>query len=277
MITHTKLTEHMGIQIELSYQEAMHESSSNWKDLLYTKKVLVFKNWNGLTPEDMTLFGKKFGSPWTGTQYDCIREHSSLASTGIYYSIYNNKNYPKLEDLPWHVDMANEPNLKKYPIRFLYCIELPSHSEGNSTDISNMIQAYKDLSNEEKEYFSNVTFTYQNFYHPGTNLQELSAVEIHPYTNEKFLRFNVIHKDKGWITTCHYKNIDGSVTTINNREMYAYIKEIASRYEYVHNWKVGDLLIFDNWGTIHKKGSETIYDDSTGSRTFIRLTIDNDF
>ena len=278
MFIYKKLVDHLGIFVDISYDTAMSIDGSSWKDLLYKNKVLVFKDWQGLSPEQLCDFSKKFGSPWTKEMYDYTRENSVLGQNNISYTHYNNKAYSRLSaDIPWHSDIANEPNFKKYPIRMLYCIGLPSHFDGNSTNISNLAKAYSELSDQEKEYFENVTFTYQSWQYPGTNIVDYSAVEVHPYTKEKFLRFNVVSKDKGWIRNGYYKNPEGKITELINKDLYALIKETADKYEYVHNWNVGDLVIFDNWATIHKKGSGTIYEDSIGFREFIRLTIDNDF
>jgi len=40
---------------------------------------------------------------------------------------------------------------------------------------------------------------------------------------------------------------------------------------------VGDVLIFDNWATIHRRGDMEILEGSEGRRSFIRISIDHEF
>jgi alpha-ketoglutarate-dependent taurine dioxygenase len=278
MINFTQLTDYIGASVNHSYNEAMEIPDTYWKELLHTKKVLLFKNWKNLEPKDVASFSTKLGSLWNKEMYDYTREHSYLDENDNTYTVYSNQSYLRLsQDIPWHVDIANEPNFERYPIRVLYCKNLPSHYEGLSTDVSNLIALYNELSTDEKEQFANSYFTYQSWQYPGTYIKDLSAVCKDPYTNELFLRINVVHPDKGWIRSWYELNDDGTKTVLDNNTLKQIIQQRCHKYMYSHDWEVGDLLIFDNWGTIHKKGKGAIFEDSTGSREFIRVTVNNGY
>jgi len=275
MIPYTSLNEYAGAIVSLTYNELLQTNNTDLRDLLFEKKVLVFKNFAGLSPKQIIDVASKLGTPWTYKQYTAIKEDARLDATGRAYTDYTNQSYSRLfSGIPWHVDIANEKEFARYPSRILYCIELPSEFRGMTTDVSNMEAAYSNLTDEEKEFYSNVFFTYQSWQKIGTNIRDLPAVETHPRTGKKFLRLNAVSQDNGWIRAWYKLNSDGTKTYLDNAELKKIVLDLGNKYQYAHNWEVGDMIIFDNWGTLHRKGEGEIFPNSTGNRRFVRISID---
>ena len=145
------LTNHIGIESNITYSEAMMLSPDELRKLLHTNKFLVFKGWNNLTPVDIIEFAKKFGKIWSYSDYQKIKEIARFSSTGEAYTDYSDKSYARLfAGIPWHVDISNEIGFSRNPARILYCIDLPSSYTGFSTDITSLVEAYSNLSIEDK-------------------------------------------------------------------------------------------------------------------------------
>lgn len=275
MIPYNSINQYIGANIELTYTDAMQISSDELRDLLFTKKVLVFKAWNNLTAREVGEFAAKFGTRWTYNQYTTIQEIARLDSCGNAYTKYKDTSYSRLlTGIPWHADIANEPNLPRYPARLLYCVSLPSDATGLSTDVSNLVVAFDDLSEEQKLELESVYYVYQSWQQIGTNIVEMPAIEIHPYTRQKFIRLNAVSSDRGWIRSWYKLNSDGTKTHLDNNQLKEIVIQIGEKYQYSHAWEVGDLIIWDNWGTMHRKGAGIIHKNSTGPREFLRLSVD---
>lgn len=277
MMNYTSINPYLGLQVNLSYPDAMNTDSEILKDLLYNNRLLVFKNWHNCSSTDLVKFSEKFGIPWKLQKYKNLNEAGYQDILGNAYTVYSNKSYRRLDNdvgIPWHVDVANEPNMERYPTRLLYCVELPTHYEGLTTDFANLAYAYENLNEDEKQLFESSYFVYQSWQNIGTNIQELSAVAIHPYTKKKFLRFNAVSQKEGWIRNWVQYDVNGNKNYLSNDILKKYIDDFGNKYKYCHAWEIGDLLVFDNWATMHRKGSGNIFQDSQGLRSYIRITVD---
>lgn len=274
MIPHTILNENIGAKLELSYDQAMLIDDSELRDLLYRKKILVFKGWHGLSPSQVVKFGQKFGEPWGRSQYRDLKELCIVDKDGFAFTRYTDKSYSRLsEGIPWHVDVANEPNMERYPSRILYCTGMPNKYKGLNTDVTNMAKAYDELSDDMKSFLANVYLVYQSWQNIGTNITDLPAIGVHPYTKERFLRFNAVNKINGWIRDWFKLHPDGTKEFLDPEVLRRLMDELGEKYLYSHSWEVGDLVIFDNWATMHRKGNGEVYEGNNGVRCFIRISI----
>lgn len=275
MIDYNSLNEHIGINVHLSYDDAMNCTNDELRDLLFKHKVLLFKNWNSLSNAQVIDFAEKFGSIWGSRWYLDHNEAVKYDSIGRAYTDYSDHSYSRLfTGIPWHVDIANEPNKPRYPARILYCVELPSSFNGLSTDVSNMAAAFNNLTTAEQLELEATRFVYQSWQKVGTNIKELPAIETHPYTKEKFIRLNAVSQTNGWIREWYKILPGGDKKSLDSEELKKLVLDTGNKYQYVHNWEVGDLLIFDNWATMHRKGVGAINEGSTGRRRFTRISID---
>lgn len=275
MIPHNSINQYLGARVELSYSETMKYSSDELRALLFTAKVIVFKNWNGLTAAQIGNFAAKFGTLWTYEQYTHIKETARLDTSGNAYTEYADTSYTRLfKGIPWHVDIANERGLPRYPSRVLYCVNVPTKFTGLTTDISNLAVAFDRLTDEEKTELSQTYYVYQSWQQLGTNIIDLPAIETHPYTKQQFIRLNAVSEQNGWIRRWYKLKADGTKTWLDNERLKEIVDNLSSSYQYSHTWEIGDLIIWDNWATIHRKGLGSILEGSVGGRKFYRWSID---
>jgi taurine dioxygenase len=176
----------------------------------------------------------------------------------------------------WHTDHTNQ----EFPPKFtmLYPIHLPD--QGGGTSVCNMRAAYDALPDDWKKritpmktantLISSARFDISN---PDVLKEQLAAkkpptiqplVRTHPETGTKAIWF---HKSK---TEC--------VLGMEPQETQDFLEEllevaIKPEFAYVHEYKLGDLLIIDNRSAMHKAGFD--YDHSQ-HRMLYRILVRGD-
>ncbi|MCX4160009.1 MULTISPECIES: TauD/TfdA family dioxygenase [Paraburkholderia] len=162
----------------------------------------------------------------------------------------------------WHTDMSYSSTIAFTNI--LYGIQIPQRngrSLGN-TEFCNMHAAYDDLPNHIKTRLASMTIThdFNKFWEmmrrergstraPLTDAQRAAKPPVrhpvfltHPLTGHK-----VLYANPGYAMRINELSEDES------EDMLAFLFEHQTqpRYRYAHDWKVGDVLMWDNIGTIH--------------------------
>jgi alpha-ketoglutarate-dependent taurine dioxygenase len=176
----------------------------------------------------------------------------------------------------WHTDHTNQERPPKFTM--LYPIHLPDR--GGGTSVCNMRAAYDALSDDWKEritpmktantLISSARFDVSN---PDILKEQIESkkpptiqplVRTHPETGTKAIWF---HKSKT-------ENILG-MTPEATQDFLAELLEVAFKPEfaYVHEYKLGDMLIIDNRSAMHKAGFD--YDHSQ-HRMLYRILVRGD-
>lgn len=153
----------------------------------------------------------------------------------------------------WHIDGASDdvPNLAA----LLNARKLSD--EGGDTHFANTYTAYDDLSDEEKQTYEQLRVVHsfeisQRFVNPEPHSRELEfwqsrTPKVHPlvWTHASGRKSLVLG------STAHYiENMDMA----EGRLLLNRLREKATQPNnvYVHKWQLGDLLIWDNTGTMHR-------------------------
>ncbi len=162
------------------------------------------------------------------------------------------------ETLDWHVNRPSEP--ERAPIIWLYAVK---GSKGSVTSWIDNKKAYEDLPQNIKEECANVKFTCG--FRRGRYSTEPAFREHHNkdcvqnliYTNEMgstglFFPFNQI--------------IEGVP-----KELFEYLKKhiLQDKYRYDHHWEDGDVVISEQWLTIHRRN----YFENMKERLLHRIAI----
>jgi len=279
-IKHTPINKDIGSLVEASFDEMMQFDDFELRELIYRRKALVFKNVN-VSADEMAAFSKKFGKPWTADMYqNHTKEHFKVAANEVAYTEYDDKSYPRLyKSLTWHCDIANERGLEPFPFRLLYCTDLPTKMKGGSTDVADLGIIRRDWDNKPPHNINlkNLNFLYNSWQKNFTNQKWYPAIDRHPWTGEEFVRYNAFGTDGAWILRTVIKKEDGDVWLPNEFMRDLSVGQIEATDFLEHKWEVGDVLIFDNWATIHRRGDMEILEGSEGRRSFIRISIDHEF
>jgi len=178
------------------------------------------------------------------------------------------------DEAEWHTDMSY--NLEPPSASILYALEVPPH--GGDTSFLNMYEAYKvlptDLRNKVERFTAkhdasvNSTGRRRKGFQPVTDVSQAPGarhpmLRTHPVTGRKALylgrRLNACIVDLP---------VEESEHTLD--ALWYEIRQAG--YTYTHQWKVGDLLLWDNRCTMHRRDAF----DPTARRLMHRTQIKGD-
>ncbi len=152
-------------------------------------------------------------------------------------------------DLDWH---ANRPSaeMERKPLIWLRSV---FGTKGTRTSWANCTRAYHDLP-PDLQYeltaldgifgFEPNSYTTWNEWKPHRNMQGIKIVRSVPGLAEKVLFFP-------FLQLFGFKN----KTEAEFQKIYQLLKShiLQDKYIYHHDWQDGDVLISEQWGTIHKR------------------------
>ncbi len=162
----------------------------------------------------------------------------------------------------WHTDMSYSKTIAFSNV--LYALEIP-HRDGQplgNTAFCNMHAAYADLSDDLKARLAGMTITHDfaKFWdmmrlERGSSRPPLSDAQrqakppvahpiflTHPITGKKVLYANPGYAMR--INELPVQESDAVLATL-------FEHQVRNQYQYQHRWTVGDVLMWDNLGTLH--------------------------
>ena len=171
----------------------------------------------------------------------------------------------------WHTDSS----FRKIPClaTILYAVTIPP--EGGDTEFANMIAAFDSLSGEEKGRLRQQkavhSYAYSRSANPG-ELEEMSAEELAkvPDTHHPIIRRHDGDKAVVYLGG-HVSHIEGKDVTESRAEVRALEDRLTNVGNvYRHQWREGDVLIWDNRSTLHRL---TGYEIDKYARVMRRCTV----
>ncbi len=230
-------------------------AASEIRALLEERGVLVFPK-VGFTDEEQIAFTETLGT------FAPEMRGEKIYKVTLDTKVNQLADYLK-GSLYWHLDGT----MNEVPIlaSLLSMKQLPS-SGGGDTLFCNTYAAYDDLSDEEKAEFADYRVMHSAwnslfYYDPepalGT-LQQMMAIG----DNELPLVWNHRSGRKSLVLGCTARHING-MDFKKSAELLVRLRDWATKPDYVyrHVWSVGDLVMWDNTGTMHKA---TPYDPDSG-------------
>jgi alpha-ketoglutarate-dependent taurine dioxygenase len=174
----------------------------------------------------------------------------------------------------WHIDGANDDVPAKATM--LNCRVLSEEGTGD-TMIANTFAAYEDLPDEDKQLIANLKARHcleasQRMVYPDPSYAMVQR------WHERSSRFHPVvwqhasgHKSLLIGATAYY--IQG-MDVEEGRALLCRLQEFATQPQYVyrHKWQVGDFLLFDNTGTMHKAAPY----DLSSKRLMDRTTLEGE-
>lgn len=176
----------------------------------------------------------------------------------------------------WHTDHTNQERPPKFTM--LYPIHLPD--QGGGTSVCNMRAAYEALPDDwkaritsmktENTLISSARFDIAN---PDILKEQMAAQK--PPTVQPLVR---THPDAGTKAIWFHKGKTERIIGMEPKETQDFLEElldvaIKPEFAYVHEYKLGDLLIVDNRSAMHKAGFD--YDHSQ-HRMLYRILVRGD-
>ena len=215
---------------------------------LLTNLVVVLKDQHGLLPGEEIEFCERFGKVQKLPEDEKERhlDHMPEQTNGI-FMVTGGGLFGHKETLDWH---ANQPSsAERSPLIWLYGVE---HTKGSKTSWINNKLAYDDLPRETKERLKKIN-VYCGFstgnYTPST------------FFKEHINRDNpipLVYTNDGGMTGLFFPfyqilEFEGDNSDFNNVMKYITNHVTQEKYQYHHEWQDGDVVISEQWLSIHKR------------------------
>ncbi len=208
-----------------------------------------------LTPPQFAAFSKQFGEP----QLQLVRRRRNEAAPEV---AIHETTYEKPEDKPddmqmirlsgWHTD----DSFMEEPCRYTLLQSVAIPDSGGQTRFCNVARAYAELTDAEKRRLEGLraVHDYDTRRAPArpTALTQSEKAE----TREVIHPLVINHKETGTKAIYYNFNRTDRIVDMDRAESDAlldWVNETITRpeYRYEHEWRVGDILFWDNRGVIH--------------------------
>ncbi|HET7739755.1 MAG TPA: TauD/TfdA family dioxygenase [Mycobacterium sp.] len=248
--------EHIGTEIVAEKAALLSgEHAGTIRDLLQSRGVLVFPKL-GFSDEEQIAFTETLGT--------FAAEHTGGKLYKVSLDTEVNKQADYLKgSLYWHLDGT----MNEVPIlaSLLQSVALGNPDEGD-TEFCNTYAAYDALSDEDKADLEGLTVMHSAwntlfYYDPEPDVRTLRQMQA---IGDRELPLVWTHSSgrKSLVlgaTAHHVVDMDYR----KSAELLVHLRDWATapRFVYRHKWSVGDLVIWDNTGTMHRA---TPYDPTSG-------------
>jgi taurine dioxygenase len=214
-----------------------------------------------LTDDDLIAFSEKFGElDWAPVQESGRRYVEGHPEIYVVSNVI--KNGEPIGSLgageaTWHTDMSYIPDPPKASV--LYALEVPP--AGGNTYFCNMYRAYESLPEELKRRTERLMLKHDGTYNSGGYVRQGITAADNPITSRgAFHPLVCTHPETKrrvlYLGRRRNAYIDGlslhdSESLLDRLWSYATREEFAWRNE----WRVGDLVLWDNRCTMHRRDS----------------------
>ena len=256
-LVHEPIKEKIGSRILNSKEEILSGAlSAQLRDLIEQRGVLVFPQIN-FTDEEQIEFTKTLGN------YAPENKDGSVSKITL-----DTKENPAAAEylkgsLYWHIDGTRN----EVPIfaSMLSC-KVPSPKGTGNTGFCNTYAAYDDLPADKKAEYEELRVLHAPwaslfYYEPEPSLAKLKGMQA---IGEKELPLVWTHKSgrKSLVIGCTAHHVVG-VDYAKSAEIIVGLREWATseQFSYSHEWSVGDCVMWDNTGTMHRAEA---YDPTCG-------------
>jgi alpha-ketoglutarate-dependent taurine dioxygenase len=249
MLTTVNLTPRIGTEITADRRALLDGSvAAELRRLLEARGVLVFREFN-LSQDEQVAFTKTLGA---------LDEPGGQKVMKVSLNREEQKDTPHMVEylqgsFYWHIDGSTDdvPALAS----LLTCRRLSE--SGGQTEFANTYAAYDDLPEDEKKALAKVRVVHsleaaQRYVRPEPSIAELQAwrrrpAKTHPliWTHQSGRKSLVLGA-----TASHVEGMDREEGTA----LLCRLREWATQRQFVyqHEWTVGDLVIWDNTGVMHR-------------------------
>ena len=246
-----------------------------WLDHL----VLLFRG-QSLSSDELLALGARFGklddTPRPQPTDQLGQHRRQMALSIVSNVIENGKPIGALSivDLVWHTDMSY---IEVPPdASILHALEVPA--VGGETGFCNMYRAYETLPQSLRSRLNGLTIKHDATHNSGGFLRkgfDLPAdVTRSPGPNHPVIRthpetgFNTLYLGRRPYSHVHGLPVSESEALLNQLWSHAAKPEFA----WYHNWAVGDVVIWDNRCTMHRRNAFDNSDRRIMHRTQIKGT-----
>lgn len=255
VMTNTKLNfevikPKIGARVLNSKEELLSgELSSAINDLLEDRGVLVFKHLN-LTEEEQIRFSNSLGGNATEIGVDGGAIFSISLDAGEHHKSVIE--YLK-GSLFWHVDGTMNP----VPVRGSILTSKVLPTWGGNTEFSNCYAAYDDLPAESKAKIDDLRVVHAMWVSQLYHTPEPTLEQLDDWMSKGTQELPLVWKHKtgrnSLVLGNTARNVVGKDYEESARILHGLREHATSEpYHYAHHWEVGDSVMWDNTGTLHR-------------------------
>ena len=247
----TKLLNDWAIEVQdIDIKSATEKEAIDIAKMTISNMVVVIKN-QKLTPDDEINFCQKIGN-YQSTDNDRAK-HINVRDGVLRVTGQKNKHgeeglFGHTSALDWHSNQASNKDRK--PLIWLYAKE---GTKGSKTSWISMIEAYNKMPSTLKEKIKDVQITL------GYKIGSYSNSKFFKEHHHKNIPFNLVHTNDAGQTGMYFPflQIFGMVGKTNEEfeSLMAELKEfvLEDRFRYDHLWEDGDIVLSEQWLSIHKR------------------------
>lgn len=225
------------------------ELSAEINELLEQRGVLVFKRL-GLTEQEQVTFTNLLGGNATEIGVDGGAIFSISLDKGEHHrSVIE---YLK-GSLFWHVDGTMNP----VPVRGSILTSKVLPTWGGNTEFANCYDAYDDLPQETKDKIDDLRVVHAMWVSQLYHTPEPSIEQLNDWMSKGMQELPLVwhHQNgrKSLVLGNTARNVVGKDYEESARILHGMREHATSEpYHYAHQWEVGDSVMWDNTGTLHR-------------------------
>lgn len=225
--------------------------------------VLVFRD-QPLTQGEQVAFSAYFGPLNKGLRratgaptrfdYDELIDVSNVTIDGAVATREDHHLIGTLANQLWHSDSSFQQRPIKYSA--LYAVTIPPASEGGDTEFCDLRAAYDALPEKTKHEIDGLVgrhFAFHSRFMLGDDKYTPEQLSAMPAAHWPLVRTHPASHRKVLFVGSHCSEIVG-MTIPESRLLVSELMEHATQREFVyrHQWRVGDLVMWDNRATLHR-------------------------
>ncbi|MGY8993617.1 MAG: TauD/TfdA dioxygenase family protein [Rhodospirillales bacterium] len=276
-LTIDKLSDNVGVEVRgIDLRQPVSEAMRLRLNTLLEDNIALCIRDQEFTAADYLAAGQLFGEVMEDQNRRYLADGVPLVSTLSNRNLNSEGKQAKVAtSAKWHTDHTNQ----EFPPKFtsLYPIELPD--QGGGTSLCNARAGYEALPNDLKQKIT-VMKTVNQLVGRAVDHSNPDIIREQVEKNIKqvvqpLVRTHPVNGSKAvWFHPTKLDHIIG-MSPEDSQEFIAdlTVKLTKPEFTYVHQWKLGDMLIWDNRSALHKAGFD--YDHSQ-HRYLYRLLVRGD-
>ena len=225
------------------------ELTAEINELLEQRGVLVFPEIH-FTDEEQVAFSNSLGGNATEIGVD----GGAVFSISLDAKEHSNSVIEYLKgSLFWHVDGTMNP----VPVRGSILSSKVLATWGGNTEFSNCYAAYEDLPQETKDKIDDLRVIHSMWVSQLYHCPEPTLAQLEDWQAKGEIVLPLVWKHRSGRKSLVLGNTAQQVVGMDLRESARTLhglREFATSepYHYSHEWKVGDAVMWDNTGTLHR-------------------------
>lgn len=243
----SELSPLIGSRVHLSKKDLLSGEYATWlRDLLERRGVLVFPK-VAFTDEEQVVFTQTMGT------FLPEIEGSTVYKISLDKALNRKSNEYLKGSLYWHIDGT----MNKVPIGVAILSSKVLPTWGGNTEFCNTYAAYEALPDGKKQQIETMRVIHSMWVSQLYHTPEPTLAQLEDWMEKGEIELPLVWNHKSGRKSLVLGNTAQQVVGLDpkeNAKMLHGLREWATqpRFVYSHEWSVGDAVMWDNTGTMHR-------------------------